>query len=42
MGFSVEFKKKIYKDLVEAEGFENYLQVKHTGASDLASTGAKA
>ena len=29
--FSVEFKKKIYKDLVEAEGFENYLQVKHTG-----------
>ena len=26
-----EFKKNIYKDLVEAEGFENYLQVKHTG-----------
>ncbi len=24
-------KKNIYRDIVEAEGFENYLQVKHTG-----------
>ena len=29
--FSTEFKKNVYKDLVEAEGFENFLQVKHTG-----------
>jgi 2-oxoglutarate dehydrogenase E1 component len=30
-GFSADLKKRIYKDMVEAEGFENYLQVKHTG-----------
>jgi 2-oxoglutarate dehydrogenase E1 component len=29
--FSADLKKRIYKDMVEAEGFENYLQVKHTG-----------
>ena len=29
--FSTIFKKNVYKDIVEAEGFENYLQVKHTG-----------
>ena len=29
--FSTDLKKRIYKDMVEAEGFENYLQVKHTG-----------
>jgi len=29
--FSATLKKNIYKDIVEAEGFETYLQVKHTG-----------
>ena len=29
--FSPGLKKMIYKDLIEAEGFENFLQVKHTG-----------
>ena len=28
---SADDKKEIYKSLVEADGFENYLQVKHTG-----------
>jgi 2-oxoglutarate dehydrogenase E1 component len=29
--YSNELKKAIYKDMVEAEGFESYLQTKHTG-----------
>ncbi len=29
--FSPRLKKMIFKDLIEAEGFENFLQVKHTG-----------
>ena len=29
--YSPELKRKVYKDLVEAEGFETYLQMKHTG-----------
>ncbi|MDC0196267.1 2-oxoglutarate dehydrogenase E1 component [Gammaproteobacteria bacterium] len=29
--YSSDLRKAIYKDLVEAEGFENYLQMKHTG-----------
>ena len=29
--YSPELRRAIYKDLVEAEGFETYLQMKHTG-----------
>ena len=29
--YSDDVKKNVYRDIVEAEGFENYLQVKHTG-----------
>ena len=29
--YSPELRRAIYKDMVEAEGFETYLQVKHTG-----------
>ena len=31
MEYSPEIKRQIYRELVEADGFENYLQVKHTG-----------
>jgi 2-oxoglutarate dehydrogenase E1 component len=30
-GYSSDLRRKLYQDLVEAEGFETYLQTKHTG-----------
>ena len=38
---SPELKRAIYKDLVEAEGFETYLQMKHTGTKRFGLDGAE-
>ena len=40
--FSSDEKKMIYRDLVEAEGFEQFLQVKHTGTKRFGLDGAEA
>ena len=39
--FSSDEKKMIYRDLVEAEGFEQFLQVKHTGTKRFGLDGAE-
>ena len=40
--FSSDEKKMIYRNLVEAEGFEQFLQVKHTGTKRFGLDGAEA
>ena len=40
--FSSDEKKMIYRDLVEAEGFEQFLQVKHTATKRFGLDGAEA
>ncbi len=39
--YSPELRRAIYKDLVEAEGFETYLQMKHTGTKRFGLDGAE-